>query len=155
MGDPSTQLEAFDQAIQHVSRGRYRDHKHRDHILATDDSLRRSIEQALAIDPIVADIRQDERVGDARTVRGQIKGCDERLQTIRRGLTLGNGWFERFNLTRRRRKPGAPTVTNGPYLKYRWREGTGSKYTISMGLIPNAGSGEGAFEGNESREPMG
>jgi hypothetical protein len=175
MGDPSTGLAAEDQAIQHVIRSRYRDHKHRDHILVVfmslyrkrllarleaaqealalarelltpDDTPRQSIEQALAIDPIVADISRADLVGNAQAVRRQLRGCDERLQTIRKGLTLGNGWFERFFLTRKRRKPGSPTVTYGPYLKYRWREGPGPKYTISMGLIPNSVSGEGALE---------
>lgn len=186
MGDPTAALEGEDQALQQVIRGRYRDHKHRDHILAVfmslyrrrllarlaaaqealalaeellspDDALRQSLQQALGIDPMEADIGRADLVGNAHTVKARLSRSDERLQTIRRGLTLGNGWLERFFVTRtrlkpeflrksRRDRPGQEgedpfeTVTYGPYLKYRWRDGAGPKYTISMGLIPDAPS---------------
>ncbi len=184
MRDPSTGLIGEDQALQHVIRGRFRDYKHRDHILAVfmmlyrkrllvrlaaaqealalaeqllapDDTLRHSLQQAIGIDPGDADIERADLVGNARTLRARLTKSDEQLQTIRLGLTIGNGWLERFFVTRSRLKPefsrksgkNRPlnngedpyeTVTYGPYLKYRWRDGSGPKYTISMGLIPEA-----------------
>lgn len=177
LGDPGAALEAEDQALQHVIRGRYRDHKHRDHVvavflalyrkrllarlaaaqtalemagelLAPDDTLRQSLQQALEIDPMEADIGRADLVGNAHTVKNRLARCDEQLQRIRKGLTMGNGWLERFYVKKpSRNRAGkkqstqgevdqSETVTYGPYFKYRWREGMGPKYTISLGLIP-------------------
>lgn len=181
-GDPITQILAEDQAIQQVIRRRYRDHKHRDHILATFIALYRkrlldrlkaaqgaldlakellapdttflgNVQQALQADQLRADPRQANPVGDTQTVMGKLIDYGERLRTIRKALTTGNGWFERFYVTKTRlkreflesvrsKKPipegvdPFETVVYGPYLKYRWREGAGPIYTISMGLIP-------------------
>ena len=186
-GDPLTSMLAEDQALQQVIRRRYAEHKHRDHILATFMALYRkrllarlqaaqaaldlakeflspentfleNVQQALATESPPADPGQAQLVGEPLRVKGQLKSYEERLQTIRKAITAGNGWFETFFVTRTRLKPefrelarrrqpfpegGDPyeTVTYGPYLKYRWREGQGPIYTISMGLIPYADNG--------------
>jgi hypothetical protein len=195
-GDPLTSTLAEDQTLQQFIRRRYAEHKHRDHILATfmalyrkrllarlqaaqaaldlareflspDNTFLENVQQALATGSPPADPRQAQLVGEPLRVKGNLKRYEERLQTIRKAITAGNGWFETFFVTRTRLKPKFrelarrrqpfpegedpyETVSYGPYLKYRWREGQGPIYTISMGLIPNAGSGEGGVEENET-----
>lgn len=185
-GDPAAPLSTEDETLRRVIRERYVEHKHRDHIhatfmalrrkcllarlqaaqavlemvkdlLAPEDSLLQDLLAALQDDPKEADIEQAQLVGDARAMRARLARLDEQLQAIRTSATIGNGWFERFYVSKTRlsrefmelakKKRPIPadldpfeTVTYGPYLKYRWREGPGPIYTISMGLIPDADS---------------